>query len=537
MEYILGNNEHFTITKNDGSINVDELSSEISTLEDFVDSEFESTAAILNVLNENISIKNITYSALKTLRDNSQLVPGSWYRITDYVTTTVSTNTQSAGHQFDIIVRAAEVNKLNENAYAAKHAGDTYFANSNLEAWELKYSLDNDTNRFAWADSTNGNGVIYYMKDEFGNECAYDFKNMMFLRYKTTSTSGAFYNNMYFGMEWKGTYYPEGATIDTSDTKYLYTFTAYESGYVNISDATLNSGSEVTCYENVIKSYYVQINSSGEAVGYTLNNIVFQGLSILRCNHNSFGKDCYYNSFGNYCHYNSFGKDCCYNSFGNYYNNNSFGRDCWYNSFGSGCNNNSFGSGCNNNSFGNDCYYNSFGSGCNHNSFGSGCNNNSFGSGCYYNSFGSGCNHNSFGNSCYENSFWNDCYYNSFGSGCNSNSFGNSCMANSFGNSCKFNSFVDNCSSNSFGNNCYENSFDKYYTWNIIIEGCNQRITLSSTQTTSSASILRNIKITQGVNNSNQRLTISHDTLNDKYQTVYRAQDSQDVYLNSQGYY
>ena len=48
----------------------------------------------------------------------------------------------------------------------------------NLSAWELKYCLDNDITRFAWADTTNGKGVIYYMKDEHGNEAWYDFKSI-----------------------------------------------------------------------------------------------------------------------------------------------------------------------------------------------------------------------------------------------------------------------------------------------------------------------------------------------------------------------
>ena len=60
--------------------------------------------------------------------------------------------------------------------------GHDYFDNSKLEAWELKYCLDNDTNRFAWADEVNGKGVIYYMKDEYNNEVPYDFKNIQFKR-------------------------------------------------------------------------------------------------------------------------------------------------------------------------------------------------------------------------------------------------------------------------------------------------------------------------------------------------------------------
>ena len=89
-----------------------------------------------------------TYAELVALRDGGNLVPGTWYRITDYVCTTTQADTQSAEHPFDIIVRADDASHLNENAYAAHHEGDTYFANCKLEAWELKYSLDNDTTRF-----------------------------------------------------------------------------------------------------------------------------------------------------------------------------------------------------------------------------------------------------------------------------------------------------------------------------------------------------------------------------------------------------
>jgi hypothetical protein len=55
------------------------------------------------------------------------LISGRQYRITDYVTTTVQVNTRSAGHQFDIIVTADDVNVLNENARAIQHKEDTYF--------------------------------------------------------------------------------------------------------------------------------------------------------------------------------------------------------------------------------------------------------------------------------------------------------------------------------------------------------------------------------------------------------------------------
>ena len=121
-----------------------------------------------------------TYSNLVKLRDSSQLKPGTFYRITDYKTTTTQKETKSAGHLFDIIVTALSENTLSEEASAIKSTRDDYFKNCNLSAWKLWYCLDNDTSRFTWADEANGKGVIYRMIDEMGNDCPYDFKNIMF---------------------------------------------------------------------------------------------------------------------------------------------------------------------------------------------------------------------------------------------------------------------------------------------------------------------------------------------------------------------
>lgn len=96
----------------------------------------------------------ITYSDLVTARNNNNLKPGTWYRITDYTTTTTQADTQSAGHNFDIIVLATSSNTLSEEARAIKHDGDTYFANSNLNAWKVWYCLDNNKVKYNWADDS-----------------------------------------------------------------------------------------------------------------------------------------------------------------------------------------------------------------------------------------------------------------------------------------------------------------------------------------------------------------------------------------------
>ena len=99
------------------------------------------------------SMLSVSYLELVILRDNGQLIPGQQYRITDYITTTIQENTESAGHQFDIIVTADSNNTLSEIARACLHEGDTYFSTNycNLSAWQIWYCLDNDSSRFDWA--------------------------------------------------------------------------------------------------------------------------------------------------------------------------------------------------------------------------------------------------------------------------------------------------------------------------------------------------------------------------------------------------
>ena len=497
--------------------------------------------------------EEITWSALKTLRDSSGLTPGKQYRITDYNTTTSQENTQAAGHQFDIIVVADSVNKLNENARAIRHSGDTYFSGSTLEAWELKYDIDNDTTKFAWANTgATGRGVIYYMKDEWNNECPYDFKNIQFARWEQTTPVGYVFDedewdyvqdsdqSWVSGYNLKAGFYSlDGNSNDVmlffnedlEDYKKEISYTVSSTPtYCYTFGRGLDTSLGKKVYDNVIKEYY---NSNK----LQLNNIVFLQTALTHtCCSNTFGSNCCDNTFGNNCPSNTFGNNCYSNTFGNYCRSNTFGNDCYSNTFGNSCYSNTFGNNCYSNTFGNSCYSNTFGNDCGSNTFGNSCYSNTFGNYCESNTFGDGCNSNTFGNSCIANTFGNGCQSNTFKTGCYFNVFGNCCMTNSFSGDCNSNTFGNNCLSNTFGNSSYYNSFgnhcqqiifNKDYVQNVIVENGNQYITLTSTQSPASSTPLRNITIAQGVNNSTTRKTISHNTLNDTFNTTYQSANSQ----------
>ena len=192
----------------------------------------------------------VTWSELKNLKDSNTLVPGNYYRITDYITTTTQLGTQSAGHQFDVIVLALNESELSEEAYATQSTGDTYFNTSKLYAWKVWYSLDNDKTRFAWADEVNGKGVIYRMIDEYGNDCPYDFKNIMF----GLPTD-------WFAEE-RGTNWANNVLGYVPDTvKYFYTFDWEDQSHISADYSILanngsilnDEGSNAGCYNNVMK--------------------------------------------------------------------------------------------------------------------------------------------------------------------------------------------------------------------------------------------------------------------------------------------
>ena len=369
---------------------------------------------ILN-LNEKLNINSlvpIKYIDLKKLRDNNQLVLGQQYRITDYITTTVQENTQSAEHPFDIIVTADDINVLNEKARAIHHEGDTYFLNSNLNAWELKYCLDNDTERFAWANGENGKGVIYRMIDEFNNDCPYDFKNIKFRHPSDTETYQYYY----------------------------YTFT-------NLLDDIITDKSLTNiCYNNIIKECPVEDGSY-------LYKLMLNGNVFINTAENS---PCHTNIFDTYNRLNSFSSNCHSNTFGKNFHSNVFGSNCRSNLIGHYCFQNTFGDNCYSNTFGNECTGNTFGNYFRRNSLANYARSNVFGAECSFNRLENNASNNRFGNKCSNNSLENNCSKIILGNSCSSNIFDSGCNNIRFATAFSTNEqyLNDNCSNNKFGCGC-----------------------------------------------------------------------------------
>ena len=244
---------------------------------------------------DSTSIISKTYEELWYLYENHHLVPGQQYRITDYETKVNNATSakyenkaQVANKQFDIIVEALDNSRLNADAKAINHvfgAGDTDpFEDSNLSEWEIKYDINNKSSKYDWAVEDDGKGVIYYMKDEFNNECPYDFKNIQF--------------------NW-----------GTTDPEWYYTFSKNDDGVV---DSSLTGGAD-NVYGNVIKP--ANINGGAQV----LNMILFDGIG---CYSNTFGNDCKNIRFVANSYNNILGSSCLDMEFATASISNQFENNC-----------------------------------------------------------------------------------------------------------------------------------------------------------------------------------------------------------------
>ena len=511
-------------------------------------------------------LTKITYAELKALRDGAKLVPGMQYRITDYTCTTITQDTQSAGHVFDIIVTADDERTLNAKARAIHHEGDTYFAKSDLAKWQIWYDLNNDQTKYGWSDEANGKGVIYRMIDEYGNDCPYDFKNIQSKRWKITSTHNSL-SNEYIGIDGLNI---DGSTIpDKNDFKWFYTFSfmkkasdtlAIESIYDSFTDSHISRTATGSVGDNIIRPYVtegvMQLNYTLFFSEATDDSVFFPYMNKIgiNCLYNTLKGNCMNNTFENNCMGNILLDNCMNNTFKGHCSNNTFGNNCMGNILLDNCMNNTFKDNCSNNTFWDNCTGNTFKDNCMNNTFKGHCSNNTFGNNCSYNTLKDNCLNNNLGNECTGNTFGESCANNTFKDHCSNNTFGNNCLYNTLKGNCLNNTFKDNCSNNTFWANCTNNTFKGYCTRNNFGANCTNNtfkdyctgnifgeldapisyvnfidvasgvsyVNIIPTSATSDMNNLQNISIHKGIKGTEDApLVINVDVLNQDYEIIY----------------
>lgn len=327
-------------------------------------------------------VKEIAYADLVALRNSAGLVAGAKYRIIDYETTVNSRKVSVAGHPFDVIVTALDNKTLDEKASAIQSARDTegYFANSNLAAWDIRYTLNNDRQKYPWV-LVGGKKVTFTMGGA-SLVCLYagvmEIEGMMAHSWLMDDPTGD-EPMLLLTLSDNPTINDDGFALiydpTINEVVDQMPFNAFES--ISITDAPSGRG--------VI---YRMTDEWGNSCPYDFKNVLFvrsgaggqygQGGENPRYTFNHYY---YSDEAGNVNQDYSLkgGKYCSYNVIGDQSWNNVFLTIdefpiCSGNKLGSFCVNNTFNSGMMSNSLGDCCADNTFlGKNCQFNHLGNGC--------------------------------------------------------------------------------------------------------------------------------------------------------------------
>ena len=487
------------------------------------------TKKVKGYISSLLPTKSVTYAELKALRDAGKLLAGRKYRITDFVTTTTQVDTRSAGHAFDIIVVADDESTLNENARAILHKGDTYFAGCKLGAWELKYCLDNDTTRFAWADATNGKGVVWWMKNEWDNECYYDFKNIQYKRYKVISVAQNFADSEYVG-KYVGIYENiENAGLTTnSEFKWVYTFNLYTfatqgdptSDIIAIEDSSVvqkDLDYDATDDKTQPNAYHYYRKCAGNKFGRLQNSMIIDDVQYnldmlpnFSCLDYALNYDdnqvdlftvhyCYGNRIDNGCFGISFGTEVCGVKVGKDCKTITCGNSCYSWTCGDYCSYWTCGNYCSYWTCGNGCYSWTCGDYCSSWTCRNGCHSWTCGKGCSYWTCGDYCSSWTCGDGC---SYWtcrNYCSYWTCGNDCHSWTCGNYCSYWTCGNYCHSWTCGNGCHSWTCGNEVQNTQIPQDCVSYFHLDSGVSYVTIKSSGTPTYGTPLKNFKVKAGI--------------------------------------
>ena len=358
-----------------------------------------------------------------------------------------------------------------------------YFSKCNLNAWELKYTLENNTTKYPWVSEekesikySGSNHFAYITKsddadseypyiweDEDGAQCYTKMRHPVIgdkcidegdvehaIESKGDGSKGVIYYmkdefNNEAGYDFKNIQFTrkiDAATgaydatngVDTS----CYTFSVWNTDHME--DASLNSDGVIRVYNNKLASN----ESIEKASKLCMNNVWIQkdtnatAANIANSiSNNELGSASRDNTFGNMreCH---FGYGMMDNVIGTSAER-IYAKDAFqHNTLGTAVKRFIAGIGASNNTIGDTCYDTTVGNIFQHNTIGNNC---------LYNTFLDKCSYNNLGNDCQENQFLGNCSYITLEDSCLRNEFHRKCanisltrgsFANVFENTCQY---------------------------------------------------------------------------------------------------
>ena len=306
-------------------------------------------------------LTDITYSAISTAIDNNTLIPGSYYRITNFRTCYDQPDYDFNGDPIEegnwkqssvspIIVFAISSDSLASDAYQPEYPNDN-----------IKYDVS-----FSETEVTGGTayGRITYRKDERGNAFDYDFRDVLFKRYDAYFSESVYEGTVSIGASGS---FGVVTGVDTS-------FDNFESGDIvgvlNINNNPIVSYYEIVSIEDdtnmvVTGNVITGVNNTRlldanllQGKSWKKNNIISSTASY---EYPTFGdiEQCFSNTTTNTAAYTVWEEETFLlpnNVFrGNVtYRDNSFGHDFRNNTFNTSCDSNRIGGSFYNNIIDND---------------------------------------------------------------------------------------------------------------------------------------------------------------------------------------
>lgn len=426
-------------------------------------------------------ILDLTYAQLTANIENSTLVKGSYYRITDYVTNYYIFDSNyvhyenMSGDNEPLIVMAISENEIDKIAISETYPHDLIYYDWDDSRWVTDLGLSN-----GGVIVPNWKGCIYYRYDTIqNNRCGYDFRQVKFRRWMSCPE------------EWSyNTSYSQTTYVYDTSTDYIYVslvdvpeHTAIEDGkyWCSLIDMSSNaywncnpeswlgitSGEDyidcLTYYANGTNGYekvqnnrldatYDDMVNARDTQTILSNNVICLGNeSFSAPNDNTIGTASYFNTIADYFTQN-------YSFI--YFSSNIIGKNFSSNTMTTGFTGNIISEGFVVNTVGGFFYYNNVGLGCQFNNIGGYFCSNYIGNNFNLNTVGSEFSFNYLGNSFELNGIGNQFWNTTVGTNFSYNTIGNGFDGNVCGNDFKNNIIAYGFHTNIVGNSFQYNSIE-----------------------------------------------------------------------------
>ena len=446
----------------------------------------DSTGTIYLLGGSGVSIIEHTYSELTTLIDSSSLVPGQYYRITDYATAhnIIGTNQSeiNVGTVEPLVVLATSTSTLHHQAYSTLYPQD-------IIHYDITGGNTNDTSFFVGGTPITGlKGIVYYRKDTVKNVSTYfDFRNVINRRWaiNPNTWSAGSYNqydvvtdgtNVYVSLKngntdilsvtasWQNIWSMSKSYISTS---LLYFYIGNLEIPVNNSDYQ-----DYLTFVDYTTAYNFELDSCNvENIGTILGNNVF-GFDATPGNGNTYnntiGQDFQSNTIGYNFKSNTIGRYFQSNTIGDYFQSNTIGYNFQYNTIGYNFQYNTIGDNFESNTIGDNFRSNTIGQDFESNTIGDNFDNNTIEYNFQYNTIGDNFDNNTIGYNFQYNTIGQDFRSNTIGQDFDNNTIGDGYQYNTIGYNFQSNTIGQDFRSNTIGDDFDNNTIGDGYESNTI---------------------------------------------------------------------